>query len=67
MLAALPVILGVQLLLSFLAFDIGAMPNRAITPLLPPNRAAPEPLARLRSETRCGADVTTDTEALDAT
>jgi glycosyltransferase involved in cell wall biosynthesis len=57
MLAALPVILGVQLLLSFLAFDIGAMPNRAITPLLPPKRATPEPLARLRSETRCGMDI----------
>jgi glycosyltransferase involved in cell wall biosynthesis len=30
MLAALPIILGVQLLLSFLAFDIGATPNMAI-------------------------------------
>lgn len=30
MLAALPIILGVQLLLSFLAFDIGSTPNTAI-------------------------------------
>jgi dolichol-phosphate mannosyltransferase len=30
MLAALPIILGVQFLLSFLAFDIGATPNMAI-------------------------------------
>lgn len=35
MLAALPVLLGVQLLLSFLAFDIASMPTRAIGPLLP--------------------------------
>lgn len=34
MLAALPVILGVQLLLSFLAFDIGSTPNMAIHRLL---------------------------------
>ncbi len=34
MLAALPVILGVQLLLSFLAFDIAATPSRAIHRLL---------------------------------
>jgi dolichol-phosphate mannosyltransferase len=54
MLAALPVILGVQLLLSFLAFDIAAMPNRAISPLLPPKRAAPELLARVRALGRCG-------------
>jgi dolichol-phosphate mannosyltransferase len=34
MLAALPVILGVQLLLSFLAFDIGSTPDMAIHRLL---------------------------------
>lgn len=36
MLAALPVILGLQLLLSFLGYDIAATPNRPIHPLLPP-------------------------------
>ncbi len=54
MLAALPIILGVQLLLSFLAFDIGATPRWAISPLLPPRRMAAESLAEVRSETRCG-------------
>ena len=54
MLAALPVILGVQLLLSFLAFDISAVPYRVITPLLPLRRASVEPLSVVRSETRCG-------------
>ncbi len=34
MLAALPVILGVQLLLSFLSFDVTAVPTRAVHPLL---------------------------------
>ena len=34
MLAALPVILGVQLVLSFLAFDISATPNKAIHAML---------------------------------
>jgi dolichol-phosphate mannosyltransferase len=34
MLAALPVILGVQLLLSFLSFDVAAAPTRAVYPLL---------------------------------
>jgi dolichol-phosphate mannosyltransferase len=34
MLAALPIILGLQLLLSFLAFDIGSTPNSAIHRLL---------------------------------
>jgi glycosyltransferase involved in cell wall biosynthesis len=38
MLAALPVIVGMQLLLSFLAFDIAAMPGRALHPLLRPRR-----------------------------
>ncbi|HYZ62564.1 MAG TPA: glycosyltransferase family 2 protein [Acetobacteraceae bacterium] len=39
MLAALPIVLGVQLLLSFLAFDFAAVPSRAISPLLNPVRA----------------------------
>jgi len=56
MLAVLPIILGVQLLLSFLAFDIAATPNRVITPLLP-KRAAPELMARVQSGTRCGDGV----------
>lgn len=43
MLSALPVIIGMQLLLSFLAFDIAAMPNRALHPLLAP-RKAPTPV-----------------------
>ncbi len=34
MLAALPVIVGLQLLLSFLGYDIAAVPRRAIHPLL---------------------------------
>lgn len=42
MLAALPVILGVQFLLSFLAFDIASTPNRAIHKLLQQVRK-PEP------------------------
>ena len=54
MLAALPIILGVQLLLSFLAFDIAAVPTRVITSLLPSRRGVEKPLAALRSETRCG-------------
>ena len=35
MLAALPVILGIQFLLSFIAFDFAAVPQRAIHPFLP--------------------------------
>ena len=54
MLAALPIILGVQLLLSFLAFDIAAVPTRVITPLLSVRRGVEKSLAALRSETRCG-------------
>jgi glycosyltransferase involved in cell wall biosynthesis len=54
MIAALPVILGVQLLLSFLAFDIATSPSRPITALLPPRRIAAEPLAPLASQMRCG-------------
>ena len=51
MLAALPIILGVQLLLSFLAFDIAAVPSNAITgslPLPPRWRTAADPLAVVR-------------------
>lgn len=48
MLAALPVILGMQLLLSFLAFDIAAAPNRAIHALLP--RTRPGSAARNRGK-----------------
>lgn len=57
MLAALPIILGVQLLLSFFAFDIAAMPTRAVTPLLSPRLAQPERIALVRSEARCGLKV----------
>ena len=39
MLAALPVILGIQLLLSFFAFDVAAAPDHAIHPLLGRPRA----------------------------
>lgn len=39
MLAALPIILGMQLLLSFLSFDIATMPDRALHPLLMSNGA----------------------------
>jgi dolichol-phosphate mannosyltransferase len=35
MIAALPVILGIQFLLSFIAFDFSAVPRRAIHPFLP--------------------------------
>jgi hypothetical protein len=48
MVAALPIILGVQLLLSFLAFDVAAMPTRPVTPLLAPKRPLSEPLAKVR-------------------
>lgn len=53
MLSALPIILGVQLLLSFLAFDIGAVPTRPISPLLPvrPIRFGAGP--QLRWQSRC--------------
>ena len=56
MVAALPVILGVQLLLSFLAFDIAAMPTRPISPLLAPKRGSLEIRTRLRSEIPCDLD-----------
>lgn len=53
MLAALPVILGVQFLLSFLAFDIAATPSRSITSILSPRPVKPKFLASLRSIARC--------------
>ncbi len=43
MLAALPVILGVQTLLSFLPFDVAATPTRALHPLLSTPRAVAVP------------------------
>ncbi len=49
MLAALPIILGVQLLLSFLAFDIGSTPNMAIHQFLQEVRK-PESGTALESE-----------------
>lgn len=49
MLAALPIILGVQLLLSFLAFDVGSTPNMAIHRFLQEIRK-PEPVDDLGSE-----------------
>lgn len=42
MLAALPVILGMQLFLSFMAYDMGATPDRAIHPMLPRSRRRAE-------------------------
>ena len=54
MLAALPVILGVQLLLQFLAFDIGSVPTRSIAPFLPWRPIRTEGAAVIRSEFRCG-------------
>jgi dolichol-phosphate mannosyltransferase len=50
MLAALPVILGVQMLLSFLAFDFAATPARPVSAVLPTNPSAKPLLARLRPE-----------------
>lgn len=48
MLAALPIILGLQLLLSFIGYDIASVPSRAIFPTLPervgPERVGPGPL-----------------------
>lgn len=56
MLAALPVILGVQLLLSFLAYDIGSVPTRAISGLLPSQSAIQTVRPRLRGCWRCRRD-----------
>jgi glycosyltransferase involved in cell wall biosynthesis len=53
MLAALPVILGMQLLLSFLAFDIAASPKHALFPLLAPRRASLSRLAAVMNVERC--------------
>lgn len=39
MLAALPIVLGFQLLLSFMAFDIASAASRAISPMLPVARS----------------------------
>ncbi|MGC8532316.1 MAG: hypothetical protein ACP5M1_09780, partial [Acidiphilium sp.] len=52
MLAALPIILGLQLLLSFIGYDIASVPSRAIFPTLPervgPERVGPGPLGSER-------------------
>lgn len=55
MLAALPVLMGLQLLLSFLAFDMAATPARAISSILPTTRVPEAALAEIRATTRCGA------------
>ena len=55
MLAALPVILGVQFLLSFLAFDGASTPSRPISGLLAPKDRPGAPIAAVRSKTRCGS------------
>ncbi len=54
MLAALSVILGVQLLLSFLAFDIAAVPANPVTRLLPDRTDRAGLLSHVRSSVRCG-------------
>ena len=48
LLAVLPLLVGVQLLLSFLGYDIGHAPNRPIHPFLAPrqDRTGQPPLAR---------------------
>lgn len=54
-LAALPVILGVQFLLSFLSFDMAAVPQRPVGPLLPPRPGAGvTPSGTLAAVQRCG-------------
>ena len=54
-LAALPVLLGVQFLLSFLSFDMAAVPQRPVGPLLPPRDGAEAiPLFPLLGVARCG-------------
>ena len=54
MLAALPIVLGFQLLLSFMAFDIAAAATRAISPMLPANPGPPgAPPVRA---VRCGSE-----------
>lgn len=49
MLAALPVLLGLQLLLAFVGFDIASTPKRAVHPALLARR---QPLARAAAATR---------------
>jgi len=47
MLAALPVIVGIQLLLAFLSFDMSRVPQLPLHPRLPaPRRGSPPPPAR---------------------
>ncbi|HXE09613.1 MAG TPA: glycosyltransferase family 2 protein [Acidobacteriaceae bacterium] len=58
MLAALPIILGVQFLLSFLAFDFATVPNRAVSSLLARKTIQTEKLPAIRSVTRCGMHAT---------
>jgi glycosyltransferase involved in cell wall biosynthesis len=54
-LAALPVLLGVQFLLSFLSFDMAAVPQRPVGPLLPPRAGAGEaPPCPVAAVERCG-------------
>lgn len=53
MLAALPVVLGFQLLLSFMAYDIGAVASRAISPLLPSRPARDGEGPRVAWAARC--------------
>ncbi len=55
MLAALPIILGVQFLLSFLAFDIAATPTRPMSAVLPSRGPEQPPPYPLLSVARCGA------------
>jgi hypothetical protein len=49
------VLLGVQFLLSFLSFDMAAVPQRPVGPLLPPRDGAEAtPLFPLLGVARCG-------------
>jgi dolichol-phosphate mannosyltransferase len=43
MLSALPILMGIQLILAFLAYDISSVPRRAIHPSLPANDRTPVP------------------------
>ena len=61
MLAALPVILGFQLLLSFLAYDIAAVPSQALHPRL--SRRGPHthnPVVKLQAELAAALDGSAD-------
>lgn len=53
MLSSLPIILGMQLLLSFLAYDMAGLPRRVVAPLLPRRRPAMTSLGGLRSTQLC--------------